>query len=187
MSRWAPDARERLREAAIELFAEQGFAATTVPQIVERAGLTTRTFFRHFQDKREVFFGNAQIPDLAERMLADAPPGGDPLALIMDALRAVARERFDPRRDQVVMARRVIESDSGLRERDLQKREALARAIRSGFLQRGEPPMVAMSIAAVAVDILHIALETWGDDPDRRPMEPHLDAALGGMRAVFAH
>ena len=62
MARWAPDARERLRTAALELFAERGFEATTVPDIVERAGLTRRTFFRHFSDKREVFFGDDEIP-----------------------------------------------------------------------------------------------------------------------------
>ena len=56
MARWAPDTRERLRAAALELFAERGFEATTIPDIVERAGVTRRTFFRHFGDKREVFF-----------------------------------------------------------------------------------------------------------------------------------
>ena len=62
VSRWRPDARERLEHAALELFAEQGFAATTVPEITARAGLTTRTFFRYFADKREVLFGGAEIP-----------------------------------------------------------------------------------------------------------------------------
>ena len=61
MARWAPDTRERLRAAAMELFAERGFEATTVPDIVERAGVTRRTFFRHFGDKREVFFGDDEI------------------------------------------------------------------------------------------------------------------------------
>jgi AcrR family transcriptional regulator len=68
VSRWQPDARQRLERAAIDLFAEQGFAATTVPQITARAGLTTRTFFRHFADKREVLFGGAEIPALATRL-----------------------------------------------------------------------------------------------------------------------
>jgi len=68
MSRWQPDARGRLERAAVELFTEQGFAATTVPQIAARAGLTTRTFFRHFADKREVLFaGDEELPALVAR------------------------------------------------------------------------------------------------------------------------
>ena len=62
VARWSPDARGRLERAAFELFAEQGFAATTVPEITARAGLTTRTFFRHFADKREVFYAGDEIP-----------------------------------------------------------------------------------------------------------------------------
>jgi AcrR family transcriptional regulator len=56
MSRWEPDARGRLGQAAIELYVERGFDDTTVADIAERAGLTERTFFRHFADKREVLF-----------------------------------------------------------------------------------------------------------------------------------
>ena len=69
MGRWQPGARDRLEAAALELFLEQGFAATTVPQITARAGLTTRTFFRHFADKREVLFAReAEMPALAEKI-----------------------------------------------------------------------------------------------------------------------
>lgn len=73
-SRWQPNARERLERAAVELFLEQGFAETTVPQITARAGLTTRTFFRHFADKREVLFAvEEEIPGLVARLVAEAP------------------------------------------------------------------------------------------------------------------
>src|SRR5215469_8880269 len=99
MSRWQPDARERLRKAAMELFAEQGFAATTVPEITARAGLTTRTFFRHFADKREVIFGGEEIPALATRLIADAPPDLDPAAVIVAGLKTVAETRFEGRRE----------------------------------------------------------------------------------------
>src|SRR5690242_17827938 len=102
MVRWQPDARERLREAALELFAEQGFAATTVPAITARAGLTTRTFFRHFADKREVLFADeAELPAHAERLVAEAPADTSPLAIVMEGLRAVAEARFESRKDTV--------------------------------------------------------------------------------------
>ena len=59
MSRWKPDAAGRLIKAAITLFAEQGYEETTVAEIAERAGLTKRTFFRYFSDKREVLFSGS--------------------------------------------------------------------------------------------------------------------------------
>ncbi|WP_420116296.1 helix-turn-helix domain-containing protein, partial [Micromonospora sp.] len=90
MARWRPDARERLRQAALELFAEQGFAATTVPAITARAGLTTRTFFRHFADKREVLFADeAEISAFATELMATAPTD-EPLTFIVAGLRTVA-------------------------------------------------------------------------------------------------
>ena len=87
--RWAPDARGRLERAAFELFTEQGYPATTVPQITARAGLTTRTFFRHFADKREVIFGGDEIPEQASRLIRAAPPGLVPV----DVVRLVLQDR----------------------------------------------------------------------------------------------
>jgi len=81
MGRWQPGARERLERAALELFLEQGFAETTVLRITARAGLTTRTFFRHFVDKREVLFaGEEEMPALVERLMAEAPATLGPMA-----------------------------------------------------------------------------------------------------------
>jgi len=74
MSRWQPNARDRLERAAVELFIDQGFAETTVPQITARAGLTTRTFFRHFVDQRAALFArDEELPALVARLVADAP------------------------------------------------------------------------------------------------------------------
>src|ERR1700759_3918689 len=119
MGRWRPDAREGLRQAALELSAEQGFAATTVPEITARAGLTTRTFFRHFADKREVLFGGDEIPTLAQRLMAHAPPSLARVTLIVEALQNVADARFEPQREEIRAQQAIIRSDEGLRERDL--------------------------------------------------------------------
>src|SRR3954470_4454688 len=109
MSRWRPDARERLQQAALELFAEQGFAATTVPEITARAGLTTRTFFRHFADKREVLYADdAEVPAMVARMMAEAPPTAEPLALIVEGLRTVAETRFEPRKAALQARRELV-------------------------------------------------------------------------------
>jgi AcrR family transcriptional regulator len=85
MGRWEPDARGRLAKAAMALYAEQGFEQTTVAEIAARAGLTERTFFRHFADKREVlFYGMERLRDLLARAVADAPAS----ATAMDAVGA---------------------------------------------------------------------------------------------------
>src|SRR4051794_32149270 len=97
MSRWEPDALERLTRAALELFAEQGYAATTVPQITARAGLTTRTFFRHFVDKREVLFARElDFPEVVTELVADAPRDLSAIELAMFGFEAIASTQFGP-------------------------------------------------------------------------------------------
>ena len=165
VGRWTPDARGRLERAALELFVEQGFAATTVPQITERAGLTTRTFFRHFADKREVFFAGDEIPEMARRMLEQAPPETDPVTLLRHGLRQVGRERFDGHRAEVRRRRDVILAEPALRERDMQKRDDLVRILRPALLARGVDPLGAALLAETTVAVLHVALESWLAEP----------------------
>src|ERR1700735_2047578 len=124
VGRWQPDAQQRLERAAIDLFTRQGFAATTVPQIAQEAGLTTRTFFRHFADKREVLFGGDEIPRLVTRLLADAPASLDPMTLILEGLKAFAGNQFEGRRAELRERRAIVRSDDGLREREISKLDA---------------------------------------------------------------
>src|SRR3954468_20947715 len=98
MARWRTDARERLQQAALELFAEQGFAATTVPAITARAGLTTRTFFRYFADKREVLFADEAVAAFAGPLMAAAPAAGAPLPTLLEGLRTFAEPQFEGRK-----------------------------------------------------------------------------------------
>ncbi|WP_144714859.1 TetR/AcrR family transcriptional regulator [Curtobacterium pusillum] len=183
--RWSPDARERLERAAFELFAEQGYQATTVPQITARAGLTTRTFFRHFADKREVIFAGDEIPDVARAALAAAPPDLDPLDIVVHGLHRVADERFEGRHDQVRAVRRLILSEPSLRERDARKRADLTDAVRQGFVDRGLDASDAAAVAETAVVLFHLALESWLDGPADRRMADVVDEQLGRLRAVL--
>lgn len=185
MVRWSPDARGRLERAAFELFAEQGFAATTVPEITARAGLTTRTFFRHFADKREVIFAGDEIPGLARHVLASAPPGIGPVTLLEQGLRQVAADRFEGRRDEVRLRRALVLSDPSLRERDAQKRDDLVAVIRPGLEARGVDPLEAALLAQLTVTVLHVALEAWLDDEGAGPMAEVVSACFARLRSVL--
>jgi len=162
MSRWQPDARERLEQAALELFTEQGFAETTVPQITARAGLTTRTFFRHFADKREVLFASeTDVAALASRMIAEAPEGHTPMQIIASSLEAVAAAQFAGGVELFTQRKAVIRSDEGLRERELHKVAALSQAMHDGFVARGVDELTATLTAQVTVTVFGTAIGRW--------------------------
>ncbi|MDT7552975.1 MAG: hypothetical protein QOI16_1511, partial [Pseudonocardiales bacterium] len=121
MSRWKPDAEGRLGKAAITLFAERGYDETTIADIAEAAGLTKRTFFRYFSDKREVLFNGSH--ELQERWvdgIEAAPPGLGPMAAVSAGLDAVA-ELFADRHPFATMRSRIIASNPELQERELIK------------------------------------------------------------------
>jgi len=186
VGRWAPDARGRLQRAALELFVEQGFAATTVPQITERAGLTTRTFFRHFADKREVFFEGDTIPQMARRLLAEVPDDVDPLSLLRHGLRQVGAERFDGHREEVRRRREVILAEPALRERDAQKRDDLVAVLHPGLVARGVDPLTAAILAQTAVVVLHVALQEWLDAPEQQELGDVTDACFQRLASTLA-
>ncbi len=182
MARWRPDARERLERAALELFVDQGFADTTVPQIAARAGLTTRTFFRHFADKREVLFaGDEQLPALVAQLWADTPAALAPVAAIEHGLTTVARTRFEDNYDYLRTRRAVVQADESLRERELRKRSVLADAIHDGFLSRGVDEPAAALAAGIAGIVLDVALDQWLDSQDDRPLVDHVREAVGAL------
>ncbi|OII10703.1 hypothetical protein BIU97_11490 [Curtobacterium sp. MCBA15_009] len=183
--RWTPDARGRLERAAFELFTEQGYQATTVPQITARAGLTTRTFFRYFADKREVVFAGDEIPVLARDAIEAAPAGLDPLDIVVRGLRRVADERFEGRHDEVGAVRRVVLSEPSLRERDARKRADLTDAVREGFVDRGVDPTEAAVVAETAVMLFHLALESWLTGQGGRRMADVVDEQLSVLRTLL--
>lgn len=188
MTRWEPGARERLAAAALELFVEQGFAATTVPQITERAGLTTRTFFRHFADKREVLFGaEDHLPEVVDAQLMRAPAGMDPMALIEMGLREVANVQFDGLHEYLRTRRSIVRSDSGLRERELRKSLILAEAATAGFRRRGEDELTAALAAHISVTAFDIAIDRWLDDDDPRPLPDIVSETLTRLRSIVGH
>jgi len=184
MSRWQPDARERLERAAVELFVEQGFAETTVPQIAARAGLTTRTYFRHFADKREALFGSEdELAPMIAGLMSDAPTSLTPMDAIAQALNTVAG-RLQPQREFLAIRHRVVQADEGLRERELRKRAALTAEISRGFQSRGEDQLTAQVAATLATGIMGISIERWLDGSGSRSLPDLVRDALTAARGL---
>ena len=137
MGRWQPEARTRLERAAMELFGERGFDQTTVAAIAARAGLTERTFFRHYADKREVLFGGQlRVHGCSMQSVADAPAGATPIDTIAAAL-ATAGELFADRLDHARQRQRIIDAHADLQERELIKLASLATSLAEALRQRG--------------------------------------------------
>jgi AcrR family transcriptional regulator len=187
MSRWQPDARGRLERAALELFARQGFAETTVPEITAEAGLTTRTFFRHFADKREVLFAaEAGLPPFIAQLMADAPAELGLYDTLAHSLETVAATRFDGLLDFLIARRAVIRSDAGLRERELRKQEVLAEAIEQGFLARGVDEVTSSLVGHMAAVVFNVSLDRWLDLGGSRTLLDLMREHLAIARATFA-
>ncbi len=189
MSRWQPNARDRLERAAVELFIEQGFAETTVPQITARAGLTTRTFFRHFADKREVLFArDEELPAFVARLAADASASLSPMMLIAYALETVAATRLEGQRAYLRTRRAVIQADEGLRERELRKLSALSDAINQGFRDRGVDELTALLAAQLAVTVFSVTISRWldQDEDGEQPLSDLVHDTLRALRSVTA-
>lgn len=153
--------------AAVELFAERGFDDTTIPDITARAGLTTRTYFRHFPDKREVLFTDEdEMPILAARLIHAAPAGLTAFEVLAHGLPTLAAA-FGYRRDELLQRRRIIDSHEGLRERELRKMATLVDAITHAFRQRGTDDVTAAVAAETGVAIVKISLQRWMDTPNQ--------------------
>ncbi|WP_405614904.1 TetR/AcrR family transcriptional regulator [Streptomyces sp. NBC_01511] len=164
MPRWESDAQGRLERAALELFETQGFERTTVAQIARTAGLTERSFYRYFPDKREVLFaGNELEAHLAARVEA-ADPGRTPIEALLTAL-GTADEVFHSR-EFLLRRVRVIAASPALAERDLIKLAAIADALARALEHRGVEPGQARFIIDVAIAVSRRATSRWLADPD---------------------
>jgi AcrR family transcriptional regulator len=183
MSRWAPDAEPRLHAAALELFVEQGFTATTVPEIAARAGLTTRSFFRYYADKREVLFaGEDELPGVIEHIFADAGEELTALEVIRQGLLQAVAPRLEAMRGELLTRRSIVRTDEGLRERALRKLGIVHDAATAAFLSRGLSPLDAEIAGRLAVTIYDTALELWLDE--ERPLDTIVDEVMGALAAV---
>ncbi|MET8993923.1 TetR family transcriptional regulator [Amycolatopsis sp. Hca4] len=182
MARWDPGTADRLRKAALELYAEHGYDAVTITQIAERAGITRRTYFRYFPDKREVLFAGAeQLPPAVFEAVLAAEEGESPLRTALTALAEVGTQ-VTQLVDPSPQRRAVIAATPELRERERSKGAAMTTAIRDALEKREVPPELAKPAAQVAATILGDAFDRWIDSGGDQQFPAYLDAATEAFR-----
>ncbi|GAB3466372.1 TetR family transcriptional regulator [Streptomonospora sediminis] len=186
MARWEPNARGRLEEAALELYAERGFDETTVKEIAQRAGLTERTFFRHFADKREMLFPHSNpLQETLVTALDGVPPAAPPMKAVAAALEASA-DLMHGRREIARRRQAVIAGNAELQERELAKLAALSAALTERLRQRGTEERIARLAAEAGVAVFKVAFTHWISDADEPDLADLIRDALGGLQSLTA-
>ena len=187
MSRWQPDARERLVVAAVDLFSDQGYDATTVEQIAKRAGVTRSTFFRHFPDKRELLSAGQEIlAKLLVEGIRQAPVNSSPLAAVSAGLQRASTAMGPANRELGTRIKAAIASSVELQARAALKNVGLAASMTSALCERGVPEPIAQIASELGVLAFKRGYAAWaeggreaGDD-----LAPHAQAALEELRAA---
>ncbi|MFF7607640.1 TetR family transcriptional regulator [Streptomyces parvulus] len=186
MARWNPGAGDRLREAALSLYLERGFEQTMVADIADRAGVTARTFFRYFADKREVLFADAHA--LEEEALAAldgmpaTTPALDAVAAVLDTVAQMAGgdRELARRRHTVIMA------NADLRERELIKLTSLSAALTDRLRQRGIGAIEASLAAETSIAVFRVAFSQWVTAAEERSLQDIMRETLHRLRSMAA-
>lgn len=189
MGRWEPGARERLVVAAVDLFTEQGYDATTVSQIAERAGLTRSTFFRHFSDKRELLVaGQETLSKLLSDGIAEAPPSASPLEAVAAGLQRASTAMGPANRELGPRIKAAVAASSELQERDALKSVGMAAAMTVALVARGVPDPTAHLAGELGVLAFKRGYAQWseGDQDDAGGLAQHALAALEDLRTATA-
>jgi AcrR family transcriptional regulator len=184
MTRWQPNARGRLREAALELYGEHGFDETTVAQIAQRAGLTERTFYRHFTDKREVVF-SGEVHRVLVSTVAGAPASMSAIEAVTEALDA-AGAVLDERRDMTRRRQDVIAANRPLQRHEQIKYATLAMDLADALRARGVEPTSARLAADAGVAVFRTAFERWIDADEHRDFGRLVRETLDELAAVIS-
>jgi AcrR family transcriptional regulator len=186
MGRWEPNARGRLVQAAFALYGERGFEQTTVAEIAERAGLTERTFFRHFADKREVLFaGAAALQELLVSTVANAPASQAPIDAAAAGLEA-AGAFIQEGRELAHQRQAIIAASAELRERELIKLASLASALAEALRRRGVNDPSASLTAETGIAIFKVAFERWVEETNEQDLPRLIRESLEELKAVTA-
>lgn len=175
--------RARLQEAALELYRERGYDGATTAEIAARAGVTERTYFRYFADKREVLFDeDARLRPMLIAAVAEAPAGQAPLDVLMGAFRAIEgllkenRPFTEPRQE-------IIARTPALWERAEAKSASLTILLSTELQRRGVDPKLATLAARTGMAAFGYAAQAWFENP-ARTLEDHLQQASTALKAL---
>ncbi len=170
----------------MELFVQRGFEQTTVAEIAQRAGLTERTFFRHFTDKREVLFaGGSALQELLVKAVAQAPDDAAPLDAVAAALQTAA-PHLQQRGDYPSQRQAVINANPELRERELIKLAGLAASMAAALRDRGVPEPTASLAAEAGIAVFRVAFERWTAEDCHADLAALMRDSLDQLKAVTA-
>ncbi|GAA5153855.1 helix-turn-helix domain-containing protein [Amycolatopsis dongchuanensis] len=189
MARWQPDTPYRLVVAAVDLFTEQGYDATTVAQIAERAGVTKSTFFRHFSDKRELLVaGQETLSRLFAEGIAEAPGDASPIEAVAAGLERASGAMGQANRELGPRLKAAVAASTELQERDALKTVGLAAAMTDALVARGVPELTAHLAAELGVLAFKRGFTQWSetDREDGEGLAPYALAALRDLRAATA-
>jgi AcrR family transcriptional regulator len=168
----------------MQLYLERGFEQTTVAEIAQLAGLTARTFFRYFTDKREVLFaGSASLEEHLVLALEAAPGSASPMQAVSAALDAAATT-LGQHREYSRQRQSVINAATELRERELIKLASLAAALGNGLRRRGVPDPDASLAAEAGIVVLRVAFERWVSDPNSADLSQNMHEALDRLKTI---
>jgi AcrR family transcriptional regulator len=185
MPRNGEEARRRLQQAALELFSERGYEQSTASEIAARAGVTERTFFRHFPDKREVLFdGQITLSAALTSAITEAPETLKPLETLSRAFRSV-EQILEDNRPFSVPRQQVIAKTPALQERETAKEAALTEDMAQALRRRGVDERTARLAAQTGMAAFHYAVVSWFADPSRR-LGAHLDNAFDELCRLSA-
>jgi AcrR family transcriptional regulator len=185
MGRWEPNARGRLAQAALTLYAANGFEQTTAAEIAKLAGLTERTFFRHFADKREVlFYGSDSLRDLLVRAIADAPVSAGAMDAVSAALHVVGA-LVEENPEAARLRNAVVSANAELRERELIKLAELAAVMAGALRDRGISEPAASLAAETGIAVYRVALARWLSEPGQSDLPAILRESVEELTAVL--
>lgn len=188
MGRWDPDAEGRLKQAAFALYVERGYADVTVAEIAAAAGLTRRTFFRYFPDKREILFAGAHTFQAAVvTAVAEAPHDRALIDVLVTAL-AAGSAQLAVHRPYARGRRDLIASSLDLQERELAKMASLTTAVTAALYHRGATLLRARLVAHTGVAAFTTAYDRWLDDDQTAELPALIHQSLGELRdALHPH
>ncbi|MDH6627635.1 AcrR family transcriptional regulator [Streptomyces sp. LBL] len=189
MARWEPGARERLVVAAVDLFTEQGYDATTVAQIAERAGVTKSTFFRHFPDKRELLVaGQETLSLLLAEGITEAPGNASPLEAVAAGLERASSAMGTMNRELAPRLKAAVAASTELQERDALKTISLAASMTTALVARGVPDPTAALAGELGVLAFKRGYAEWseGDRDPKEELAGYVLAALDELRTASA-